>query len=311
MEIHISDFSSGKNERIEAYRLSLKRLKTNQENSKVDDGIYFNKIPIAEMARMQYGHDQGIKGRLQQYFLENTASSLNIRLFNFTIKVISCILYCVRVIQDSGDLPEHIKIEKTNEINYEYLIWVDTGDFLWLIQTIVAIISIGETILIFYLTYKGSLLRLCFNVPFLLELITSFPLILTIFVKEWRQFYVPIFLNCWLANGILEDILHDLHRVSQVNTTALSRQMTGLFSTLFCLIFSGACGIEHLQRSGIRRFNLFQGFYFVMVTFSTVGFGDFYPDWWMSQLYVCILIGVAFGVLPSKVSLFLFVIEKY
>lgn len=177
----------------------------------------------------------------------------------------------------------------------EYLIWVDTGDFLWLIQTIVAIISIGETILIFYLTYKGSLLRLCFNVPFLLELITSFPLILTvsynvalrypmcrisyipclkqllpyfqIFVKEWRQFYVPIFLNCWLANGILE--FHDLHRVSQVNTTALSRQMTGLFSTLFCLIFSGACGIEHLQRSGIRRFNLFQGFYFVMVTFST------------------------------------------
>uniref|UniRef100_A0AC34GPY2 Potassium channel domain-containing protein n=1 Tax=Panagrolaimus sp. ES5 TaxID=591445 RepID=A0AC34GPY2_9BILA len=304
MEIHITDFSSGKNERIEAYRLSLKRLKKDQENVKVvDDGMYFN-TPIAEMARMQYGHDQGIKGRLQQYFLENTASSLNIRLFNFTIKVISCILYCLRVIQDSGDLPEHVEIKDTDVIHYEYLIWVDTGDVLWLIQTIVAIISIGETILIYYLTYKGSILRLCFNIPFLLELITSFPLILTIFVKEWRQFYVPIFLNCWLANGILEDMLHDLHRVSQVNTTALSRQMTGLFSTLFCLIFSGACAFEHLQRSGIRRLNLFESFYFVMVTFSTVGFGDIHPDWWMSQLCVCILIFVAFGVLPSKVSLF-------
>ena len=189
-----------------------------------------------------------------------------------------------------------------------------------MIQTIVAIISIAETVLIFYLTYKGSLLRLCFNVPFLLELITSFPLIITvsskvfvlgppvrswfqIFAKEWRQFYVPIFLNCWLANGILEDILHDLHRVSQVNTTALSRQMIGLFSTLFCLLFSGACGIEHLQRSGYRRLDLFNSFYFVMVTFSTVGYGDFYPDWWMSRLYVCILIMVAFGVLPTKVSL--------
>uniref|UniRef100_A0A914Z7I9 Potassium channel domain-containing protein n=1 Tax=Panagrolaimus superbus TaxID=310955 RepID=A0A914Z7I9_9BILA len=78
--------------------------------------------------------------------------------------------------------------------------------------------------------------------------------------------------------------------------------MIGLFSTLFCLIFSATCSFEHLQRSGLRRLDLFTSFYFVMVTFSTVGYGDFYPDWWMSRLCVIILIGVAFGVLPSKVS---------
>ncbi|KAK6054861.1 hypothetical protein COOONC_07635 [Cooperia oncophora] len=36
------------------------------------------------------------------------------------------------------------------------------------------------------------------------------------------------------------------------------------------------CSIEHLQRAGERQFDLFTSFYFVMVTFSTVGYGDWY-----------------------------------
>ena len=47
--------------------------------------------------------------------------------------------------------------------------------------------------------------------------------------------------------------------------------MIELFSLLICLIFTGTCGIQHLQRAGERQFDLFTSFYFVMVTFSTVG----------------------------------------
>ena len=42
-------------------------------------------------------------------------AGLKIRLFNFTIKVFSCILYCLRVIQDSGELPEHVKIKPATD----------------------------------------------------------------------------------------------------------------------------------------------------------------------------------------------------
>lgn len=66
---------------------------------------------------MQYGADVGVKGQLQQYFLENTKSSLRIRLFNFIIKILSCVLYCVRVIQDSRKLPENVKINPKNHIH--------------------------------------------------------------------------------------------------------------------------------------------------------------------------------------------------
>ena len=68
--------------------------------------------------------------------------------------------------------------------------------------------------------------------------------------------------------------MHDLNRVSFMNHSALFRQLLLLFSVLVCLIFTGMCSIEHLQRAGQRQFGLFNSLYFVMVTFSTVGYGD-------------------------------------
>ena len=47
--------------------------------------------------------------------------------------------------------------------------------------------------------------------------------------------------------------------------------------------------------------NLFQSCYFVVVTFSTVGYGDYVPDIWPSQLYMVVMICVALIVLPTQV----------
>lgn len=60
------------------------------------------------------------------------------------------------------------------------------------------------------------------------------------------------------------------------------------------------CGIQHFQRAGHRHLNLFQSTYYVVVTFSTVGYGDFVPDIWPSQLYMVIMICVALIVLPTQ-----------
>ncbi|KHN80504.1 Potassium channel subfamily T member 2 [Toxocara canis] len=203
------------------------------------------------IARMQYGNEQSLKSRLQQFYMENLTTSFRIRLFNLFIKVLSCVLYCVRVVNDNGDLPPHVfKLHYLpGQIKYEYLIWVDRAKYLWMTQVIVAVISIAQTIVIFYLSYKN-----------------------------------------------------DLNRVSSRMQSALFRQMIILLSTLVCLIFTGMCGMQHLQRGGERQFDLFTSFYFVIVTFSTVGYGDCYPDTWMSRLFVVILICAAIGILPSQIE---------
>ena len=61
------------------------------------------------------------------------------------------------------------------------------------------------------------------------------------------------------------------------------------------------CGIQHLQRGGLQQFSLFNALWYVVVTFSTVGYGDFAPDIWPSKLFMIILIGAAFIVLPTQV----------
>lgn len=61
------------------------------------------------------------------------------------------------------------------------------------------------------------------------------------------------------------------------------------------------CGIQHLERAG-ENLDLLTSFYFCIVTFSTVGYGDVTPKIWPSQLLVVIMICVALVVLPLQVS---------
>lgn len=75
--------------------------------------------------------------------------------------------------------------------------------------------------------------------------------------------------------------------------------------------FCSVCGIQHFQRAGHRHLNLFQSTYYVVVTFSTVGYGDFVPDIWPSQLYMVIMICVALIVLPTQVSPFSITVYSY
>ncbi|KAF2362944.1 Potassium channel BK alpha subunit [Trinorchestia longiramus] len=86
----------------------------------------------------------------------------------------------------------------------------------------------------------------------------------------------------------------------QRSQSALSQQLMILSATFMCLVFTSVCGIQHFQRAGHRDMNLFQAVYYVIVTFSTVGYGDYVPDIWPSQLFMVIMICVALIVLPTQ-----------
>lgn len=48
--------------------------------------------------------------------------------------------------------------------------------------------------------------------------------------------------------------------------------------------------------------NLFESLYFVVVTFATVGYGDYRPENTSSQLFMVIMICVALIVLPTQIE---------
>uniref|UniRef100_A0A8C8E538 Potassium sodium-activated channel subfamily T member 2 n=1 Tax=Otus sunia TaxID=257818 RepID=A0A8C8E538_9STRI len=216
-----------------------------------------------------YMNENTFKERLKLFFIKNQRSSLRIRLFNFSLKLLSCFLYIIRVLLD----------DPTQGLGWSPIIWVNRSLPLWGLQ--------------------GNIWEQILRIPFLLEIINAVPFIITIFWPVLRNLFIPVFLNCWLAKHALENMINDLHRAIQRTQSAMFNQVLILISTLLCLIFTCICGIQHLERAG-NRLTLFDSLYFCIVTFSTVGFGDVTPKIWPSKLLVVIMICVALVVLPIQ-----------
>ncbi|XP_069333207.1 potassium channel subfamily T member 1 isoform X1 [Eulemur rufifrons] len=255
-----------------------------------------------------YVNENTFKERLKLFFIKNQRSSLRIRLFNFSLKLLTCLLYILRVLLDDPALgigcwgcpkQNYTFNDSSSEINWAPILWVERKMDLWVIQVIVAIISFLETMLLIYLSYKGNIWEQVFRVSFVLEMITTLPFIITIFWPPLRNLFIPVFLNCWLAKHALENMINDFHRAILRTQSAMFNQVLILFCTLLCLVFTGTCGIQHLERAG-GNLSLLTSFYFCIVTFSTVGYGDVTPKIWPSQLLVVVMICVALVVLPLQ-----------
>ncbi|XP_039543616.1 potassium channel subfamily T member 2 isoform X2 [Pimephales promelas] len=254
-----------------------------------------------------YVNENTFKERLKLFFIKNQRSSLRVRLFNFFLKVVSCLLYIVRVLLDDpreerdcpGCLRQNVSAHNRSHFDWSLIIWVNRPLPLWALQVLVAFISFSETMLLVYLSYKGNVWEQVLRIPFILEMISAVPFVITVILPSLRNLFIPVFLNCWLAKHALENMINDLHRAIQRTHSAMFNQVLILISTLLCLIFTCICGIQHLERAG-NNLTLFDSLYFCVVTFSTVGFGDVTPQIWPSQLLVVIMICVALIVLPIQ-----------
>ncbi|XP_060009777.1 potassium channel subfamily T member 1 [Lagenorhynchus albirostris] len=255
-----------------------------------------------------YVNENTFKERLKLFFIKNQRSSLRIRLLNFSLKLLTCLLYIVRVLLDDPALgigcwgcpkQNYTFNESSSEINWAPILWVERKTALWATQVTVAAVSFLETTLLTYLSYKGNIWEQIFRVAFILEMINTLPFIITIFWPPLRNLFIPVFLNCWLAKHALENMINDFHRAILRTQSAMFNQVLILFCTLLCLVFTGTCGIQHLERAG-GNLSLLTSFYFCIVTFSTVGYGDVTPKIWPSQLLVAIMICVALVVLPLQ-----------
>ncbi|XP_053976942.1 potassium channel subfamily T member 2 isoform X10 [Hylaeus anthracinus] len=278
----------------------------------------YDRIPRVRVE--YYVNENTFKERLQLYFIKNQRSSLRIRLANLFFKLLTCFLYIFRVITDNdptyatcygctpGNKTEFLASQNLTEeefqehptINWDAILWVRRPLELWVVQVILAIVSLTEALLLAYLGYKGNVWQQLLSFHFILELVNTIPFTITLLYPPMRNLFIPVFLNCWLAKHSLENMFNDLHRAMQKSQSALSQQLMILSATLLCLVFTSVCGIQHFQRAGHRHLNLFQSTYYVVVTFSTVGYGDFVPDIWPSQLYMVIMICVALIVLPTQ-----------
>ena len=53
---------------------------------------------------------------------------------------------------------------------------------------------------------------------------------------------------------------------------------------------------------GLPHLTFFDAFYFIVVTISTVGYGDVAPTTWMSKMVVALMIAVTIVIIPIEVQ---------
>ncbi|XP_041360806.1 potassium channel subfamily T member 2-like isoform X2 [Gigantopelta aegis] len=267
-----------------------------------------------------FTYELSVRGRLRRLLVKNPSTRLYSTLFDLVVNTVLCSLYVTRVCLDNEDqyrchgqpcTTSNVSVSKSGfsstAINWYVLLWVYRPLPLWIAQILLSVVTLVKASLQVYVMTKGTRRDNILHFSFLLELFCSLSIIVTAFYPViLRHIFVPTFIRCWLAKRALQKILNDLHLTKQRFQTIsviLSQQMLLLNVTLFCLIFTTVCGIQHIQRgSDTTSLSLFESVYFVIVTFSTVGYGDISPDIWLGQLFMFVMICVAFAFIPRQLE---------
>ncbi|EGD74017.1 hypothetical protein PTSG_05714 [Salpingoeca rosetta] len=91
---------------------------------------------------------------------------------------------------------------------------------------------------------------------------------------DWYDgnFIVPNFLHIWALRGAALSVTTGILRMCQRSSdiVELTVSMLNLILTLFCVVITSMCGVEHLEKGNENNFTLFTALWFVVVTFSTV-----------------------------------------
>ncbi|XP_071112258.1 potassium channel subfamily T member 2-like [Haliotis cracherodii] len=263
-----------------------------------------------------FTHELSMRGRLRRLLIKNPTTRLCSTIFDLAVKTIVCTLYVTRVCIDDLEVyachgsacnENSTEVATADHINWYVILWVSRPLALWIVQIFLAIITLIKALLQIYVMTKGRRHENILQPGFLLELFCSVPVIATVaYPVLLKDLFLPIFLNVWLVKMALERLFNDLHLTKQRFQTisvTLSQQILLLNVTLFCLIFTTICGIQHIQRSSaLVKLNMFESVYFVIVTFSTVGYGDISPDIWVGRLFMLFMICVAFAFIPRQLE---------
>ena len=113
--------------------------------------------------------------------------------------------------------------------------------------------------------------------------------------------WIPSFLQIWLARNLLNEVVNYVQRNSKNTHSLLFYKLIQLLMTIVALVISCIGLINHFERAG-SIMDLFNTFWFVVVTFSTVGYGDISPAIWPSKLCVIVIIFVALAVIPVQIE---------
>ncbi|EPB88136.1 hypothetical protein HMPREF1544_05080 [Mucor circinelloides 1006PhL] len=174
---------------------------------------------------------------------------------------------------------------------------------LWFCCTLLSLWNLGSFMMRIFLT--GRPISVMFSFRSFIEVFTTYPFIISLFIDNGQYLYVPYFLRSWVLLLRIKSVLKIKTNLlmTEKPVDPLKSKLVHLVGTLVALLYNGMSAFQYCEVTfGNINYSILESLYVVMVTLSTVGYGDITPHTEGSRVVMMLLIVISLAVLPSLLA---------
>ncbi|KAJ3389880.1 hypothetical protein HDU92_000825 [Lobulomyces angularis] len=249
-------------------------------------------------------------------FLKLKGSLFIFIVFDFFVDVAFTILYLFELqinVRNHSSLQGKIKAEapdylykiyNATDTNYKFLF---VNRFAWVFYVAAVLASFNLFNLIIKIIFADRFLKALFSLSTFIDLIVGVPFLILTQIDGGKFIYIPYFLI----------MIKSVYRISKIlryryfNLSMFREKLIILIYTVWGVLYVAMCTFNFFETNfqppdsnfaPYRELDLMESFYFIVITISTVGYGDVSPVSTPGRIAVMVLIIVSLGVIPGLVS---------
>ena len=230
-------------------------------------------------------------------FLCNSTGTCPVVTRNDFYQFCSCIVNCGgQLICNSEVHHEDSFNREIGKYDYSKLFFYPKPLPLYLVQAVFSLLVMVESIItLIWSYYNGVHWYKLVDGYVILDLVNGILFLITLcFPPCLKDLFIPIFVQCLSAKIILNEIIYeiDTYNVQTKYMNVLTQKLVSLLFAICSVLFFSVCIMHYLERTHIdsKIPDLFESLWFIIITITTVGYGDIYPETWYGKLYVMFLV---------------------
>ena len=197
------------------------------------------------------------------------------------------------------------------DFDYWKLLFYEKPIWLYTFQVISSLLTMFSTLVrVLFLWKRGVRFITLVDESFIFDSMNGILSLLTLaYAPCLKDIYIPLFLQCFTVRLILHNLLFgfDIIESSSKLINPVIQSITDALLLVASILFASICFVHYLERvacpvAGSHIATLFDGLWFIIVTITTVGYGDLSPVTPLGQLSVIVLILIILLFLPKTLG---------